>query len=134
MQDEVEALDDEDDNSGEERGTFKRASADVLAGRKIVKIRRYHIQVDYFLRHGMSLNSMYLHTCTNRSGAATAQPNAAPSVHVPVPETSMISTGDNSSERAKKVKKLNESFLKWAAKQIETHPLSIWKEGVKVWI
>ncbi len=42
-QEEVEALNDDEENSGdegEERGTFKRASADVLAGRKIVKIRR----------------------------------------------------------------------------------------------
>jgi len=43
IQEEVEALNDDEENSGdegEERGTFKRASADVLAGRKIVKIRR----------------------------------------------------------------------------------------------
>ena len=44
----------------------------------------------------------------------------------------MVAGAGSENERAKKIKKLNESFLKWAAKQIETHPLSIWKEGVKV--
>lgn len=44
----------------------------------------------------------------------------------------VVAGGGSDNERAKKVKKLNESFLKWASKQIETHPLSIWKEGVKV--
>lgn len=41
-QEEVEAGMDNDDNNsddGAERGTFKRASADVIAGRKIVKIK-----------------------------------------------------------------------------------------------
>jgi len=45
-----------------------------------------------------------------------------------------VASDDSNSEKAKKVKKLNESFLKWASKQIETHPLSIWKEGVKDYI
>lgn len=44
----------------------------------------------------------------------------------------VVAGGGSDNERAKKIKKLNESFLKWASKQIETHPLSIWKEGVKV--
>ena len=37
------------------------------------------------------------------------------------------------SEQSKKIRKLNESFFKWASKQIETHPLSIWKDGVQVY-
>jgi hypothetical protein len=36
------------------------------------------------------------------------------------------------SDRDKKIRKLNESFLKWAQKQLDANPLSIWKEGVKV--
>jgi len=36
----MEALgDDDQSDDGAERGTFKRASADVIAGRKIVKIK-----------------------------------------------------------------------------------------------
>lgn len=36
----MEAMnDDEQSDDGAERGTFKRASADVIAGRKIVKIK-----------------------------------------------------------------------------------------------
>ena len=44
--------------------------------------------------------------------------------------TTKTSSEDN--EQTKKIRKLNESFLKWAQRQIDTNPLSIWKEGVKV--
>jgi hypothetical protein len=36
------------------------------------------------------------------------------------------------SEYKKKMRKLNQSFLSWMDKQSLDHPLSFWKEGVKV--
>lgn len=41
FQEDFEAEDDNDDDEPTSGGTFQRASADVLAGRKIVKIKRF---------------------------------------------------------------------------------------------
>jgi len=37
-------------------------------------------------------------------------------------------------DKNKKIKKLNEAFLRWSERQMDTNPLSIWKDGVKDYI
>jgi hypothetical protein len=83
---------------------------------------------------------------TKPTVAATTTPAAfsfAPSAAVSAPAfasalssnissgSSAVSTGGES-EYKKKMRKLNNSFLNWTNRQINEHPLSIWKDGVKV--
>jgi hypothetical protein len=51
IQEEVEALDDEQEDEEENMGSkpFKRASAEELAGRRIIKIKRYEYTIFFLL-------------------------------------------------------------------------------------
>lgn len=55
-------------------------------------------------------------------------PVAAASSSVP---TSSNGSSNGTSEYVKKMKKLNESFLRWVERQVKENPVAIWKDGVK---
>lgn len=62
-------------------------------------------------------------TASNTSAVQFAQPPA---------DSKLFATTTAESDYKSKMKKLNTSMLKWMDYQIVEHPLSIWKDGLKV--
>lgn len=74
-----------------------------------------------------------LQTGTPQSLVVSAvQGNGLASTSTSVTKTEVESPSDTSNHYKKKMRKLNTSFFNWTKRQMEDHPLSIWKDGIKV--
>mmetsp|Transcript_129302 Transcript_129302/g.253230 ORF Transcript_129302/g.253230 Transcript_129302/m.253230 type:complete len:481 (+) Transcript_129302:55-1497(+) len=126
----VEALDENNSENSENEGmgTFKRASAEVLAARRIVKTKRGGSTST------SAASALGASVAQELKPAAIANPFMFGGSGAPVMPVRPTVPVVEESEQSKKIRKLNESFFKWASKQIETHPLSIWKDGVQDYI
>eukprot|EP01038_Epipyxis_sp_PR26KG_P004241 gene4241-6020_t len=149
---ELEAL---DSLESEDAGTFQVASAEEIANRKILKIKRsfsapLEAAVSITKPSNPFANFSGLVSTSSSNLASSFNPSSMPSISMDPPSTrssltdvlnnpgskvSNVVSGENQdSEYKKKLKKLNSAFDGWISKNIKEQPLAIWKDGAKDYI